>query len=66
MQRKKSYIRETPNILINANISTDTEKKHTRIILLLWGIWLSGVGLLCTLYQSTGPHFYPLNYTAAL
>ena len=45
--------------------STDT-KNHTRIFLLLWGIWLNGGGLLCALQQSTGLYFYPLNYTALL
>ena len=63
---KKSHIRETPNLLTNANRSTDTEEKNTRIALLRWGIWLSGGGLLCNLQQSPGLHFYPLNYTALL
>ena len=41
-------------------------KKHTMIFLLLFGIWLCRVGLLCTLQQSIGLHFNPLNYTALL
>ena len=63
---KKSSMREGPNISNNANRRTDTKTKlqKTRIFLLFWGIWLSGVGLLCTLQQSTGLYLNPLNYTA--
>ena len=41
------------------------EKKHA-IICFSWGIWWSGDWLLCTLQQSPGLHFYPLNFTALL
>ena len=41
------------------------EKKFTRFFL-LWGIWLSEGGLLCTLQHSPGLYFYSLNYTALL
>ena len=47
-------------------IEAPIQKIRTRIFLLLWGIWLSGGKLLCTLQQSTGLHFYPLNYNALL
>ena len=63
--KKKSRIRETPNLSTDGNRSTNTEK-NTWIFLLLQGIWLSGGGLLCTVQQSTGLHLYSLIYTAFL
>ena len=43
-----------------------TQKNIQGFFFLLGGIWLSGGGLLCTLQQSPGLLFYPLNYTALL
>ena len=34
---EKSRIRETPNLSTNANRSTDTVKKHTRVFFFFWG-----------------------------
>ena len=58
---KKSRKRETPNISNNANRSTNTKTKQIKqgFFLLFWGIWLSGVELLCT-----GLYLNPMNYTA--
>ena len=47
-------------------IEAPIQKKTYMDFHLLGGIWLSRVELLCTLQQSTGLHFYPLNYTALL
>ena len=47
-------------------VEAPIQKKITWILIFIWGILLSRVGLLCTLQQSTGLHFYPLNYTALL
>ena len=41
------------------------DKYQAYFFLLLWGIWLNGGGLLCTLHQSPGLHFYPF-YTELL
>ena len=60
--KKISHTGDTQSNLIE----TPIHNKHTRIFLYLWGIWLSRDGLLCTLKQSHGLHFYPLNYTALL
>ena len=65
-KEEKSRIQETPNLSTDAIRSTDTEKNIQGFFLLLWGICLSGSGLLCTLQQSPGLHIYPLNYTALL
>ena len=60
---KKYRILEIPNLSTDANRSTNTER-NIQGFFLLWVIWLSRGGLLCTLQQSNGLHFYPLNYTA--